>query len=726
MILSGQQIKLIAQINNFLRNKKPVSCNSLIHKLKKINSFNQSNFFSLINLMIDNELIKKLKNGKLLLMYEWTPSDLSRSQRGKISLLFSGSAFVVPAQQTDAETEIKYFIHKSNLHGAIDGDIVEFAPLIKSYADDKFSEEAMVLSVKSHTKTRFVGTFLAEQENGNYHVMLDGFKTNLKIILDDTHSLMHNDKIYFEIYAFFNTCVKARLIKKIGNSDDLAVAIESILLTNSVPINFSQLVQKETNEITEDKFITSSRYFRDITSLPFITVDPETAKDFDDAVYVVKENDNTYRLVVAIAAVATYVKAATEIDASAFQRSFSIYLHDRVIPMLPHRLSDDLCSLNEAGTKHVYVADMQINQDGDLIDYKVYPALMKNYRRCTYNEINELINNNFHSQKLDPVICRMIESALKLSEIIAAKKSKKGLIAFDFPEVEFSADESQQINFTFKNRGLAEKMIENFMISANEVTALFAIKHKLPFIYRVHSGPNKDLISDFLKNVKKIGVDTRNIDFTNATPKQLFDWLDFYRDKDIFNLLSKLVLRILGKAKYSTENTHHFALASSNYTHFTSPIRRYADLIVHRIFELYIFSVDHYTDTDRRVLASSLPSICKQISEMEIKTVEIERQVISLLFCRYMENHIGEKYNGVIVGVQSFGLYVELENTVEGFVHITQIDEDDFFVYNEEDLCIIGEKKGKKYNFGNKIKVLVLGVDRRTLRINLKIVPDTI
>ena len=732
MILDEWQVNLIKQINTiFKRHRNPLSFAFLLQKYKKFYKFNKKQFFSTVDLMIEKELIKKTKSDKLVLAYEWVPSDLTTIIVGKIHVFLSGSALisVIEKNENEKNEEVRYFVHRSNLAGAIDGDIVKAGLIVKEKDDSRFKmSEAVVIEINEHTKTRFVGTYLIDQKNlSGYHVLPDSFRTELKIQLDDLNGLQNGDKIYFEIYEFFSDFVKARLIKRIGTSLAVETEIESILLENNVSLTFPDETIIEAQQICLHNNLKNDSDNWPMINFPFITIDPVSARDYDDAIYVEKNSDNTYRLVVAIAAVSAYVQSDSKLDLCAKKRCYSIYLYDRVIPMLPSSISDELCSLTENDIKKVYVVDLHIDNNGNFINYKIYPALIRNHRRCNYDEINELISNNLvcKNKCFDDNLINLIKTANELFDILVRFKTQQGLIGFDFPEVKpFYNPTLNEIEIKIKKHGIAEKIVESFMIAANEAVGLYAKKFNLPFIYRVHPGPKKELIPDFLREIKKIGIDHVEIDFLNATSKELTDWLNSQKNHAHFGLLNRLVLRVLGKAHYSCENTQHFALAAKNYTHFTSPIRRYADLIVHRILEWFVFNLSEHNDFERKKIITQLPHLCQVISELEVKSADIERKVDTLLFCYYMEKRIGNTYAGTIIMVQNFGMFIELENMIEGFVHITKVSEKDFFTYCEEEACLIGEKSGKKYCFGDKVKVNVIGVDMRSLRINLKIVTD--
>ena len=498
-----------------------------------------------------------------------------------------------------------------------------------------------------------------------------------------------------------NMGLVAYLTRIIGHKNDPGVDIESILLSNEAKIEFPNEVMEYIENIPTSVSKKEKENRKDLTDLLIVTIDGEDAKDLDDAICV-KRTMNGYKLYVSIADVSHYVKETSVLDKEAFERGTSIYMVNKVVPMLPHKLSNGICSLNEGVDRLTITCEMSFNMDGDIYDYDVYPSFIRSKHRLNYTEVNKHFNNEDNTLTND--VKEMMNDALELAKIIRNKRRNKGEIELDIPEAKFKVNEDGKIeDISVRVRNDAEMLIEDFMISANETVASYIYFAKLPFVYRVHDKPVDTKIRNFYSIATILGHKVK-VSREGVHPKQLQEALESCETEQEKSIMGMFLLRSMAKAKYQVENIGHFGLASDCYTHFTSPIRRYPDLVVHRLLREYMF--DHKMDFDERDQIELLAYICEQSSLAERKAIEIEREVESLKKAEYMESHIGEVYEGVVSSVISKGIFVELYNTVEGMIAFTDM-QDDYYIFDDKNLCAIGTKTRRIIRIGDKMTIKV-------------------
>lgn len=453
---------------------------------------------------------------------------------------------------------------------------------------------------------------------------------------------------------------------------------------------------------------------KDLRNLLTITIDGEDAKDLDDAISIVKENDNI-RLYVHIADVAHYVKEDSEIDLCARERGTSVYVVDRVVPMLPQYLSNGVCSLHPNVDRYTLTVEMLFDKHGKIIEYEIYPSVINSDYRTSYNDINELLNGNMEMYDKYEAIYPMCLDALNLSNQILNLRKKQGAIDFDTKEAKVVVNEKGKVKeIEIIKRNKVHRLIENFMISANECVAEFMTYQSLPALYRVHLAPEEGKIRDFIKFLKVLGIKNK-IKTHNTHPSQLQNVLNQVKKLDSYPLISKMLLRSMQKAYYEENGLGHFGLALDHYLHFTSPIRRYPDLVVHRSLHYFLFQ-QQFNKMDTYLL--KLQEIGKQASIKERKAIDAEREVEDLKKCEYMKNKIGSVYTGIVSGVQNFGIFVELENTVEGLVRLKEMSGNPR--YNETLKQV--SSKYKNYRIGDKVKIKVVSVDLLSKTIDFKLI----
>lgn len=678
----------------------------------------KNKIYDVINQMIANNELKQFPDNKVVLGYINAEPDLSVIYESTISINSHYDGFVNIQDENKVITE-EFYVNKINTKGALKGDLVKFA-LLKKDVGPQSLREAKVLEIVKREKKFFVAEIVLGDDY--YEIIPDDSKIYLQIDISNIDLVKESgEKVLLAINSYDETTLYTSIQKIIGNKASLGVDVESIVYENNVPIEFDDEVLVA-SEALEFKITDKDKALRkDIRNRKIITIDPATSKDLDDAVYVERMDNGNFFLSVSIADVSSYVTPDSVLDKSAFLRGTSVYLINKVIPMLPFNISDNLCSLNENEDKMSLTCDMEINKDGDIISYDVYPSIMRNHCRFSYDQVNKIFNQQTIDKQVDEEILASLKIARELHHILRNKKHQQGYIEFDIKEPLVKLDENGvPVEITVKESGEAQRMIEDFMVACNEAVTLFANKHEIPFVYRIHERPEMKKINNFLIEAKKLNF-YANVDYLALTPKDLLTILDKNKDNENFLLLNTLLLRVMQKAKYSVSNIGHFGLALQNYTHFTSPIRRYADLIVHRLFWMYLFDKESYSDKQRLEVKEQLEEICTQCNAAEIRQVDTERSVYDMKFAEYMSYHIGEIYQGKVDAVTSYGLFVELDNLIEGLVAIKNIP-NDYYIYNPETLVIIGRNSHRIFSLGTSVKIQVLSANKHDRKIDFKII----
>lgn len=499
------------------------------------------------------------------------------------------------------------------------------------------------------------------------------------------------------------------VVEIIGNKNDPGVDIMSIVAEHDIRTEWPEDALEQANAIpdhvTEEERHEAGR--RDITDQPAVTIDGDDSKDFDDAVVLWKLDNGNYHLGVHIADVAHYVKEGTPLDREAFARGNSTYLVDRVIPMLPFRLSNGICSLNEGVDRLVLSCDMEITPEGERVSYDIYPALMRSHGRLTYNKVNQALRADVPDSDLEDKYVKvrpMLKDMAALHEALYNQRHARGAIDFEEPEAKIIVDEKgKPVDIVLHSRGTAEKMIESFMLLANETVAEAYYRKKVPFLYRVHEMPEADRITRFFEfcsafglNVKADPNDIKPLDLQKVVTKTLGTPEEA--------VLQMMMLRSLKQAHYSEDPLGHFGIAAKYYTHFTSPIRRYSDTMAHRMIHAYL--EEGMGDEVKEHFKEELPEVADQTSTQERRSIDTERATNDLKMTEYMADQVGNKFEAVISSVTSFGMFVQLENTVEGLIHISNL-KDDYYSYDEKTMTLTGRATHKKYKVGMPIKVVL-------------------
>ena len=616
----------------------------------------------------------------------------------------------------EGETE-DVFIPADKVNGAMHMDTVEIAVLPTTSGKRK---EGAVLKVIERGMKHVVCTYEASENFGFAVPDNTRFGSDIFIPKGKSMGAVAGHKVVVEVTSYGKKDKKpeGRVVEIIGHINDPGTDILSIVKAYDMPVEFSEKIMHQVENVAKEVTDADMAGRMDLRDWTMVTIDGEDAKDLDDAVSLFMDGDN-YVLGVHIADVSNYVQEHSALDVEALKRGTSVYLVDRVIPMLPHALSNGICSLNEAQNRLTLSCIMTINPKGEVIDHKIAETVIKTNRRMTYTNVKKILEDK------DPEVIEeykelvpMFEKMAELASILRKRRMKRGSIDFDFPETKVILnDKGEPIDIKPYDRNVATKLIEDFMLIANETVASHFFWQEIPFVYRTHENPDTEKIHKLSTFINNFGY-SLHIGADEVHPKELQKLLEKIEGTDEEALISRLTLRSMKQARYTTTCTGHFGLAASYYCHFTSPIRRYPDLQIHRIIKetlrgrMNAKRIEHYEGI--------LDEVAKQSSQMERRAEEAERETIKLKKCEYMAKHIGEEFEGVISGVTEWGFFVELPNTVEGLVRVTEL-KDDFYQFYEDTYELVGEASNKRYKLGQKIRVVVESTDKlmRTIDFTL-------
>ncbi len=655
--------------------------------------------------LVNENIIYKTKKDKYILL-----KNCSNLKIGKIAINKKGFGFLL----LDKEDDI--YIAEENLNSAIHNDLV-LVEILKN----GLKPEGRVIKIVKRDLENVVGEVYIE--NNKMMLKPDDKKLNITIFLTEetTKNCVEGHKILAHLTKKLNNnSYLADCLKILGHKDDAGIDILSIAYKYGIYDEFNEEVLKEVDAIPNEVDPKELMGREDLTEKMIFTIDGADTKDIDDAISL-EYKDNTYTLGVHIADVSNYVKENTALGDEAYNRGTSAYLADTVIPMLPHKLSNGICSLNEGKIRLTMSCVMDFDKNGKLLNYSIFPSYIKSRKKMTYDAVNSILEKNIIPEGYEP-FSDTLKKMQELSQILRKGKINRGYINFDIDEAKVIQDENgHAIDIKKRTRGVGENLIEDFMIAANETVATHIYNMDLPFIYRVHALPNSEKIEDFLNLVKALGY-TIHTNLKEITPKTMQNLLKELEDKPEYFILSTLLLRSMKKAEYSKNNIGHFGIASKSYTHFTSPIRRFPDLIVHRLLKTYLIDKDFSMSTIN-YLESYLITAAEHSSEREVASINAERDVTDMKMAEYMESHIGEIYYGIISSVTSFGLFVELENLIEGLVHISSL-KGDYYTYVPELLSLIGKSTKKTYRVGDPVSIKVINSSKENALIDFEIVGD--
>ena len=659
---------------------------------------------------------KKKKDNKTIILSWIDSGDLIMDKKHRLSLpensgyvkgvfriIKNKFAFV---DKEDSEEKEGIFIPKDEFNNALDGDTV-LVEITEKKKSDK-GAEGRVIKIIEHRKNTVVG-ILEKSKNFAFVIPTGSFGKDIYIPNSKIANADNRDLVAVEITFWGDDDRKpeGKIIKVLGSSTNSKNMIEALIYREGLSEEFSNEAMQQTKEVIKEKIDYSNR--KDLTKLPIITIDGADAKDLDDAVYVEKLENGNYKLIVAIADVSHYVKKDTVLDLEARHRGNSVYLVDRVLPMFPKEISNGICSLNEKEEKLTFSCEMEIDLKGDVVNYEVYKSVIKSVHRMTYKDVNAILDGDKDLINEYSDIYEMLNKMLELSKILRAKKFTRGSIDFELPELKVVLDEDNNKveKVLLRDRGEGEKIIEDFMIAANETVAERIYWLELASIYRTHEKPDREKIVVLNEILAKFGYKIPNFD--NLHPKQFQEIIERSKDKETSMLVHKTILRALKQARYTVEDIGHFGLSSSHYTHFTSPIRRYADLMVHRVL---FSSIDNSV---KQLKLADLDEIAQHISKTERVAMKAEDESVRIKLVEYMQKRVGETFNVMVTGFAQKKVFFETDEHIECSWDVTTAI--NYYVFNEENYCMEDTNSDTVFRLGDKIDVVLKRADLLTLEI---------
>ena len=612
------------------------------------------------------------------------------------------------------------YIPETKVNGAFHKDTVQVV-LLPGQRGKR--QEAEIVKIIARGTKQVVGTFDKSKKNYGFVVPDNGkLADDIFVPVERSKGAVSGHKVVCEItdYGSKNRKPEGKIVEIIGHVNDPGVDIMSIVKGYELPVEFSEKIMNQAERVANEVSEADMLGRRDLRDVTMVTIDGEDAKDLDDAVSVSRDGD-MYHLGVHIADVTNYVQENSALDREALKRGTSVYLVDRVIPMLPHKLSNGICSLNAGENRLALSCLMNINSKGEVKSYEIVESVIRVDRRMSYTSVKKILEDKDSDEiKEYEELVPMFELMKELAYILREKRKKRGSIDFDFPETKMILDkEGHPLEIKPYERNTATKIIEDFMLIANETVAQHFYWLEMPFVYRTHDTPDPEKIMKLGTFINNFGYHLKSSK-EEIHPKEFQKLLAKIEDTPEEALISRLTLRSMKQAKYTVECTGHFGLACQYYCHFTSPIRRYPDLQIHRIIKEQLRGrmnenrIEHYW--------SILPEVAKHASEMERRADEAERETDKLKKVEYMEARIGEIYEGVISSITNWGVYVELENTIEGMIHVSMLP-GDYFYYDEASYEMVGQATGKRYKLGERIKVKVNQTDKISRNIDF-VIPE--
>ncbi len=698
-------------LNDF---KKPLDIDELFEMLELSDASDFTHLAKCLNELEDEFII--IHNHKGL----FAPMSFFNLSVGVLDVKDGGYGFVDTASGG-------IFVKASNLKGAITYDTV----MIKEFTDDLGRKEGIVERIIKRGNKFFYGELLFYK--GKYFVYSVDSKIKLTIFINknDLNKARPHQMVKVRVNKYFpNNTADGEVVEILGNNKDAGMDITALVLSSGIKTNFPEEVTLELEDIPDEINKRDYPNRRDLTDKLIITIDGADAKDLDDAIYVEKLENGNYLLGVYIADVSNYVKEGTFLDLEAFERGTSVYLPDRVIPMLPKKLSNGICSLNEGVDRLVMACEMEINNNGDIVNSEIFEGIINSKHRMTYDDVNKIIKNDKELVNKYNDIFDMIITANELSKILNKKREVRGAFMFETSEAKIILNENGNVvDIVLRQRFDAECLIEEFMLICNECVAETMTWLDVPFIYRVHEEPADDKISRLMMMINNFGYEYKlkgQKSVSRLLQKILKDH-DLNEEgltkEDITRrgIVNKALIRTMAKAKYQETNIGHFGLGSKCYTHFTSPIRRYPDLLVHRLIKEFMFNETFIDVSDKigfynnKVNAAGITS-----SKTERIAEKLERDAVDYKKCEYMERFYGDKFVGTISSIMNFGAFITLDNTVEGMCRFADMH-DDYYVYDEARMCFVGNKFKITYSLGDRVVVRVMDACKETREVNFRI-----
>ena len=710
-ILEEKQNKILGLINS--DEYKPMKINDIM-LFMEVPLEDRDLFLSIVNKLISEGKLMLSPKGKLM-----TPQMLNMVYGTYVSTS-KGFGFVIIEDSNEFKQDI--FINSKDTNGAMHKDKV----LCQIITQNTFKRpEGVIVKVVEKGYNYIIGRF---EESKNFGFVIADEKNIYKDIFiskKNTKGAISGHKVVVKIIKAPTDDKKpeGKIIEILGHINDPGIDIISVIKQFELPTDFDDDVYEQIENIPAEVLEEEKINRTDLRHIQTVTIDGEDAKDLDDAITIQKLENGNFELGVHIADVTHYVKQGTALDKEAIKRGTSIYLVDRVIPMLPHKLSNGICSLNALVDRLSLSCIMEINDKGDVISHKILETIINVDKRMSYNIVNDILTNEESEHKKDNEdFLQMFKYMEELRNILLNKRIKRGSIEFDFAEAKIILDEETRKPLEIKiyDRNVATSIIEEFMIIANETVAEHYFWLELPFVYRTHEEPDLEKIEKLADFISRFGYTIKG---RNIHSKSLQKIIKKSKNTPEDILINRVILRSFKQARYSTKNEGHFGLASKYYCHFTSPIRRYPDLQIHRIIKENI--AGKLSENRIKYLNKNLPNIAKKCSERERIAEDAERETIKIKKVEYMQDKIGQVFDGIISGITSWGIYVELPNTIEGMVSVSSI-EDDYYFYDEKNMQYFGEKSGKVYTLGNKVKVKLISANLYEKTLDFKFIDSEI
>lgn len=623
------------------------------------------------------------------------------------------------------------YISKDNTNFALNGDTVKIDIMASANQLEGKTSEGKVKEIVKRSMTQVVGEFVPYGEEERQETDLYGYVVpqdkklnNYKIfIAAEGIQPVEGTVCVVEVTHYpepaYPNALEGIIKQTVGHKNDPGMDILSIVMQHGIPTKFPDDVLTHADSIPESISDEDIDNRRDLRNQVLVTIDGADAKDLDDAVTVKKLANGNYFLGAHIADVSHYVTEGSPMDIEAYDRATSVYLTDRVIPMIPHRLSNGICSLNPKVPRLAMSCEMEIDETGTVISYDIFESVIQTTERMTYTAVNEILEDeNAETMATYKELVPMFKEMGDLHQLLEKMRIDRGAISFEDREAKILVDDiGNPVDIEIRNRGVGERLIESFMLLANETVAKHYCELTLPFIYRIHEQPKVDKVQRFFEFITNFGITVRGTK-EDISPKELQKVLNQVKDRPEEAVISKMLLRSMQQARYSEDPVGHYGLAADYYSHFTSPIRRYPDLIVHRLIKSYI--TQPVSEVTKEKWASHLPDIAVHSSQMERRAVEAERDTDSLKKAEFMVDKVGQEFAGVIGSVTKFGMFIELPNTVEGLIHVNQLPE--YFHYIESHLALVGERTGTTYKIGQKVVIKVTKADPVNREVDFELV----
>ncbi|MCS4536695.1 MULTISPECIES: ribonuclease R [unclassified Mycoplasma] len=657
------------------------------------------------NKQLTQTLMKMSKNNQLLYTRDknYVAIEYLDTIEGKLKYAKDGRFGFIDIE-IEGEERVSYFVSSVNFNGALSGDQVK-AKVYKQLDSQEEKEYAVVVQIKQRNSTTLNGVIELKNNILSFRPLKNDFKSFDFVIKEFKVDSRIDDLVVAKITDYNKKTLTIDIVEKISNISDPLCYVKSLLAEMQLPKGFEKEVLDEAATIPDTIDAKGMKNRVDFRDELVITIDGESTKDYDDAISIKKIDNKYYQLGVHIADVSYYVRENSEIDKEALKRGTSTYLANQVIPMLPEKLSNGICSLNPNEDRFTMSILIDIDNNGKTIKSNIVQGIINSKYRLTYKRVNDFIDNKV--KFTDNSLNKMLNILYELTQKIRKVKNEEGYIDLEIEEPKIILDENNKVVDVVVDRsGTSEKMIEDFMVRANEEVAKTLAKNKIPLLYRVHETPSEEKINQFKQVMNSLNIKVE-VDSLNLTPKSFQNTIEKIKKQRFDSFLQTMFLRTMSKAVYSVENIGHFGLASEFYCHFTSPIRRYPDLIVHRVIRDILINKDR---TKIEHMNKILPAIAELNSESEQKAMQVERDTNDLLYAEYFADKIGQSYNVQIVSILKFGMFVEFENKTNALVHLSTMTDDEY-VLNTEGTELVGTKTKNKYRLGDKTSVVILSTD---------------